>query len=192
MPKFLANEKWKKVDLEHELHNNYAVSNYGRLLSYTKKFDDGTILKAGKVEGYPIFRYKKKGPRKVKHFHHFIHKLVAEGFVKKTSPKHNSVIHLDFKKDNNKASNLKWVTRAEMLSHTRKNPAVIAAKKKLVEYNRNAPGKKLTEAKVKQLKKKIFSPHRKTNLKDIAIQFNISEMQLYRIKNGKNWGHVKI
>ena len=26
----------------------------------------------------------------------------------------------------------------------------------------------------------------------IAKQFGISEMQLYRIKSGENWGHVKI
>jgi hypothetical protein len=29
-------------------------------------------------------------------------------------------------------------------------------------------------------------------LKMLAKQFGISEMQLYRIKSGENWGHVKI
>jgi hypothetical protein len=29
-------------------------------------------------------------------------------------------------------------------------------------------------------------------LKKIAEQFDISEMQLYRIKSGENWGHVKV
>jgi hypothetical protein len=28
-------------------------------------------------------------------------------------------------------------------------------------------------------------------MKQIAEHFGISEMQLYRIKSGENWGHVK-
>jgi hypothetical protein len=28
-------------------------------------------------------------------------------------------------------------------------------------------------------------------MKQIADHFGISEMQLYRIKSGENWGHVK-
>jgi hypothetical protein len=43
-----------------------------------------------------------------------------------------------------------------------------------------------------RLKRKIFDPKRKSRLKIIAKQFGISEMQLYRIKSGENWGHVKI
>jgi predicted DNA binding protein len=64
--------------------------------------------------------------------------------------------------------------------------------RKLVELNKKRDGAKLTESKVRLLKKKIFDPNRKTRLKMLAKQFGISEMQLYRIKSGENWGHVKI
>jgi hypothetical protein len=37
-----------------------------------------------------------------------------------------------------------------------------------------------------------MDPNRKTRLKLIAKQFGISEMQLYRIKSGENWGHIKV
>jgi len=49
---------------------------------------------------------------------------------------------------------------------------------------------KLTETKVKLIKRKIFDPNRRTRMKMIAKQFGISEMQLYRIKSGENWGSV--
>jgi DNA-binding Xre family transcriptional regulator len=51
---------------------------------------------------------------------------------------------------------------------------------------------KLTEAKVKILKRKLLDPNRKTRIKMLARQFGVSEMQLHRIRTGENWGHVKI
>jgi len=42
------------------------------------------------------------------------------------------------------------------------------------------------------IKKKLLDPNRKTRMKMLAHQFRISEMQLYRIKSGENWGHVMV
>ena len=49
---------------------------------------------------------------------------------------------------------------------------------------------KLTETKVKFLKRKLNDPNRRTRLKILARQFGVSEMQLHRIKTGENWGYV--
>ena len=95
------------------------------------------------------------------------------------------MIHLDFDKLNNKASNLKWVNKTEMFLHHKKNPKKIARKGKVTSS-------KLTEGRVRLIKKKIFDPNRKTRMRLIAKQFGISEMQLYRIKSGENWSHVKM
>jgi predicted DNA binding protein len=84
------------------------------------------------------------------------------------------------------------VTREESIQFKKESPAVKEAMRKLVELNKKRDGAKLTESKVRLLKKKIFDPNRKTRLKMLAKQFGISEMQLYRIKSGENWGHVKI
>jgi hypothetical protein len=65
-------------------------------------------------------------------------------------------------------------------------------KKKLIEYNIKADGPKLTETKVMRLKKILLDPNRKTRMKILAKQFGVSEMQLYRIKSGENWGHIKV
>jgi len=95
------------------------------------------------------------------------------------------LVHLDFDKENNRSWNLKWAKKKEMFLHHRKNPKKINRKGKRT-YS------KLTEGRVRLIKKKIFDPNRKTRMRLIAKQFGISEMQLYRIKSGENWGEVKI
>ena len=52
--------------------------------------------------------------------------------------------------------------------------------------------KKLTSTDLIRIKKMIQDPNRKTRMKLIAKQFGISEMQLYRIKSGENWSHIKV
>jgi len=45
---------------------------------------------------------------------------------------------------------------------------------------------------VTRSKRKLLDPKRKTRMKIMAKQFGVSEMQLYRIKSGENWGHITI
>ena len=78
-----------------------------------------------------------------------------------------------------------------MYEHIKKSPMVIDAKKKLVEHNMQRKYK-LNSSTVKIIKRKIMSVNRKTRMKIIARQYGISEMQLYRIKSGENWGHVTV
>jgi hypothetical protein len=78
-------------------------------------------------------------------------------------------------------------------AHQTKNPGLKEQIKRLHEHNKKSKnGYKLTEAKVKILKRKLLDPNRKTRVKMLARQFGVSEMQLYRIKIGENWGHVKV
>ena len=72
-----------------------------------------------------------------------------------------------------------------MQKHQQKSPKVIASRNA-----RKSVGHKLTVADVKDIKRKIKSG--KILMKLIAKQHKISEMQLYRIKRGENWGEVKI
>lgn len=192
MIRFYASEKWKEFKVHRSLKLRYAISNYGRLLSFTNKFEDGKLLKGGTIEGYKTFPYKIRTKDKVKGKTLFIHKLVAEHFLTRKSDDHIFVLHLDRYRSNNSTGNLKWATKEEKLKHYKTSPFVIAARKKLIQHNIQRDGHKLTSTKVMLLKKKIFDPKRKTRMKIIAKQFGISEMQLYRIKSGENWGHIKI
>jgi hypothetical protein len=94
------------------------------------------------------------------------------------------VIHLDYKKENNYYKNLKWATREIWGAHMLEDPNY---KKTRAEFT--GRGHKLTTERVKLIKKKLREG--KTRMKVLAKQFGISEMQLYRIKVGINWAHVK-
>jgi hypothetical protein len=196
MIKSYWDEEWKTVDLSQDkLRNKYDVSNYGRIVSYREKREDGKVLKGSLVDGYPVFRYKqfyRNGTDvTVKNKQIFIHKLVTEYFGKPKKDDDRYVIHLDYNKMNNHVTNLEWATKREMELHQQKNPNVIKARE-LRKERKPYKGHKLNATQVKRLKKKIFDPNRKTRLKILAKQFNISEMQLYRIKSGENWSHVTI
>lgn len=191
MVHFLTGEKWKEIKPGIRTKFRYAVSNFGRVLSFTDKIKNGTLVKGSLVEGYRTMEFKIRKNKKTSYKRIFIQKLVAEKFVAKKSKKQTFVIHLDFNKDNNHYSNLRWATRQKLVEHHKKNPNVIKGIKKTIATKRGW-GHKLTTAKVADIKKKIFNPRRKTKMHKIAKQYGISEMQLYRIKSGENWAHVKV
>lgn len=177
-------EKWTPVIIEVEEVENpphYEVSNFGRLKSFQNNAK-GEIIKGSVIQGYKSLNIRL---HKGKSFNRYVHKLVAETFVKKPSIEHKFVIHLDFDKLSNHFENLKWVTKDEMVAHNKKNPAVI---NKLIP--KRTKNYKLTETKVKMIKKLLL--HDNTRLKMIAKQFGITHTQLNRIRSGENWGYVKI
>ena len=189
-------ENFEELKLEDELKLRYAISNFGRLVSFTDKIEYGRIIKGSITEGYRIFRYRIRRGKKILYRHKFFYKLVAEKFLAKPSDDQVYVLHLDHNLSNDLVGNLKWATRQEMIEHQRTNPKVLISRKistkRLLEYNKKRDGYKLTTTKVMYIKKLLANPNRKTRMKMIARRFGISEMHLYRIKTGKNWGHVKI
>ncbi len=192
MIRFYPNEVFREVEIDHPLVMRYAVSNRGRLISFSKEFKDGTVLKGGLADGYRTLRYKIRQDGKLYNKTLYIYKLVAELFIPKTAEDQLYVIHLDHSRDNDIVPNLKWVNYEERLVHYRKSPAVIKSKLKLIEHNIKSDGRKLTSTDVIRLKKILNKPNRKTRIKILAKQFGISEMQIHRIKTGENWGHIKV
>jgi hypothetical protein len=187
-----AREIWKELKLKSKSGQKYAISNFGRLVSFTDSINSGRLLKCGEVKGYRVFRNLQviNGKRVSKGF--YLHKLVAEQFLSNQKQEDQVyVIHLDYVKSNNHIDNLRWASKEEMELHQSNNPIVIQDRKRLREFNR-LNTYKLSEAKVKLLKRKLFDPNRKTRIKMLARKFGVSEMQLYRIKTGENWGHVEI
>lgn len=193
MLRFFPLETFKEILFDGKLQLRYAISNYGRLVSFTDKIEDGRFVKGSLQDGYKIFRYKIRDTNNnIKHKHCFFYKLVAEQFLQKTSDDQVFVLHLDRNRANDYVGNLKWATKAEMLEHSKKSPYVIEAKRKLVQHRIKSDGNKLTETQVIFLKKKLLDPNRKTRMKILAKQFGVSEMTLHRIKTGENWGHIKV
>ena len=182
MEKMFRNEEWKPFyfkECDHNLEEIY-VSNYGRVKRKKPKNKEFKLFRFVKANKFSMFYFRKKGN---KHASFYVHRAVALLFLKKKEDE-NFVIHLDHNLDNNQVDNLKWVNRKNLVKHQLSNPLRVAA----IERRPNA---KLTEGKVRLIKRKIFDPNRKTRMKMIAKQFGISTMQLYRIKSGENWGHIK-
>lgn len=182
--KTLWAEKWTPIIIDVEGVENpprYEVSNFGRLRSFQSS-EKGEVIKGSVIQGYRSLNIRLP---KGKSFNRYVHKLVAETFVQKPSLDHKFVIHLDFDKQSNHFENLKWVTKDEMVTHNRENPAVI--NKPIPKRTKNY---KLTESKVKVIKKMLQNEN--TRLKMIAKQFGITHTQLNRIRSGENWGYVKI
>lgn len=185
---YFPSEIFREIPIDVPLKLRYAISNYGRLISFSDEMYDGRLLKGGLSDGFRTLHYKTEIDGKKKNKYIFLYKLVAEYFVPKTTEDQQYVIHLDYSRNNDIAKNLKWATREEKLAHTKKSPHVIAAQKVI----RRGISGKLNTTQVIRLKKMLLDPNRKTRLKIIAKQFGVSEMQLQRIKTGENWGYIVV
>lgn len=184
------NEKWKVLEFKSITGLSYAVSDYGRVASFRTNIEKGNLLGCGTNKGYKIFRsnFSKDGKNRSEAV--YVHKLVAEKFIPKRTPSQIYVIHLNYVKDDNRVVNLRWASQEELNEHQKSNPRAVSDYKRLHKHNR-LHHYKLSEPEVKVLKRKLLDPNRKTRIKMIALNFGVSEMQLYRIKRGENWGHVK-
>jgi hypothetical protein len=191
MIKFFYNEKWKEFSLGYNSQKRYAISSYGRLMSFMDNMKDGEILKGSLTSGYNSFRYRIYDNKKVINRNILLHRVVAEQFLPKENEEKIFVIHLDFDKNNNRVENLRWATKEQMEVHNKKNPAVIQSISNMVEDIHQGKRYKLNPSKVLFIRNKLDDPNRKTRMKMLAKQFEVSEMQLYRIKRRENWGHLK-
>ncbi len=184
MEKDFLFEEWKNINFDDNISEKeiYQISNYGRVRHF--KFDpkNGTIVKLAIFQGYERLPILQKSGKKTARY---THKIVAQTFIEKTNTNQQFVIHLDYNKKNNKVWNLKWATKKEKEIHQFSNPRYNDPTSKITRS-------KLTEGQVKIIKRKLNDPKRKTRIKMLAKRFGVSEMQLYRIKSGENWGHVTI
>jgi len=175
-------EEWVKFREDHWREGLYLyVSNYGNVKRQDLR-GNWSLAKTFPVSGFPSIRMnyvKNKG----KTF--YIHRLVAKAFLKNEDPENlTCVTHLDFIKDNNHVSNLKWITRKEQhrIKHLSPN---FKGKKFFNSHNH-------TEEQIRLIKKKLLNPNRKAKVKTIAKQFGYSEKQARRIMRCESWAEIKI
>ncbi len=184
--KKLNREIWKPLHFPgwKHLRKKYALSSHGRIASFYEDVEtDGTLLKGSLTTGYRTLNLHRPGENGTL----YIHREIARLFLPKPSAKHKYVIHINHNKLDNQVKNLKWATLPEMIKHQQKSPAKIAYKK--IQANRSA-GLKLNITQVKKIKDILNNPKRRITIKALADKYNVSEMTLYRIKSGENWGRV--
>jgi hypothetical protein len=132
--------------------------------------------------------YKQDGKYRTINFHALVHRLVADYFLPVATSGQTKVAHMDYNKLNNRAANLKWMTPEENYRHQQNSPYVIHEKQQR-KLGLSAAGRneKLTVTKVMLLKKLL---NQQKPVRQLVKQFKISDMQVYRIKRGENWGHI--
>jgi len=186
MIKKIAGEVWKPLQFPgwKELRKKYALSSLGRVASYSKDvLEDGKLLNGSLTTGYKTLNLHRPSNNGTL----YIHREIAKLFLKKKSPKTKYVIHLNHQKTDNSVKNLKWANLEEMIDHQQRSPSKIAYKE--VQANRTV-GLKLTATQVKAIKKILASQSRNITIKQLAEKYGVSEMTLYRIKSGENWGRI--
>lgn len=179
-------EIWRAITIDGRKPSvPYMISNHGHF----------GVLTDGKIEVRKFkptagnYRYNTRQNGKNKAI--FLYKEVAKAFLKKPSPKYKFIIHKDHDYLNDHVSNLKWATHEEHRAHTAQSPrSVIARQKKAITGSTHS--KVLSEKEVIALKKMIWDPKRKLSFSKLAEKFGVSEMQIYRIKKGEFWYHIKV
>jgi hypothetical protein len=180
-------EVWKPVVLPVKKHTvQYMISNHGRL---AVKNPDGTLeVRKFKPTG-GIYRYNIRLNGKSSSI--FVTREVAKAFLKKPGPKHTFIIHKDHNYLNDHADNLTWATLHEHREHTTMSPRSVQARNRKAIV-RSSHARVLNEKTVASLKKQIWDPERKLSYSQIAKRYGVSDMQIYRIKNGLFWYHVRV
>lgn len=98
------NAKWIKG-----FEGQYKITPTGQVISYKKDKEKGAPLKARKnTSGYLSVDLRHEGS----HNERYIHKLVAEHFIRNSSPKNNNQVSFkDGNRENVKSTNLVWTNR---------------------------------------------------------------------------------
>jgi hypothetical protein len=186
MIKKLPGEVWMPLTFRgsKDLRNWYAISSLGRIASYKEDvLKDGKLLNGSLTTGYRTLNLHRPGHKGTL----YIHRELAKLFLPKPSPKHKYVIHKNHNKLDNFIKNLAWSTLEDMIEHQQKSPAKVAYKER--QANKEV-GLKLTATQVRKIKEVLGNKNRRLTIKQLAGKYNVSEMTLYRIKSGENWGRI--
>jgi NUMOD4 motif len=187
MIKKITGETWKQLTFSgwKLLRNRYAISNHGRLASYKENLlEDGKLLNGSLTTGYRTLNLHRPGSKGTL----YIHREMAKLFLPKPSAAQKYVVHRNHNKLDNSLKNLKWATLEQMIQHQQDSPAKRAYKK---QQSTKTAGLKLSASQVKKIKATLENKRRNLTIRQLAEKFGVSEMTMYRIKSGENWGKVK-
>lgn len=159
--------------------HKYAITNQGRVIRFQTEVKAGEFIEPFIFPaGYPGVFIMANGKR----VNALIHRLVAMTFLPKPKRGAVFVIHKDRNPANNNYKNLMWVDRDGHLKHA------MGSERWKLSY-RTSRNVKLTEEKVRVLKRKMKEG--KESIPSLAKKYGVSDMQLYRIRSGENWGWLK-
>lgn len=166
----MKKEIWKKTDIE-----NVFISNFGNI----KNINEKTLNSYKGKNGYLVRRFKiKKGEYKTL----YVHRIVALAFIKNPKNK-KQVNHKNGIKNDNRVSNLEWVTNQENAIHSWKN-GLSKIKVNRVKGNKINTSK-LNENQVKEIRN--LHENKKYNMSKLGKMFNVSKTAIRYIIIRRNW-----
>ncbi len=179
-------EIWKEIP---ETKGLYSISSIGRIRSNPRQTTHsdgkvtnhkGRILKTALTKkGYERARISFFGNKKS----YMIHRLVAKLFL--VNPKKlEAVNHIDGNKQNNRSTNLEWISNEDNIKHAWENGLC----EKVARKGSNNGIAKLTEKKVLEIRKK-YIPNVVTR-KDLAEEYNVTISCIKDILIRRSWKHI--
>ena len=154
-----------------------------KIFALVEKFKAEKLLITAKRSKY----IKRTDKKRVVNHHFMVHRAVAELFLDKPEDA-DFVIHKDFKKDNNHVSNLEWMTKEDTYNRYSEIPQYKNKQRKSGTKVRKRGSSKLQKSDILYIKEKLAQGK---TLRSLALRFNVSDMQIHRIKTGENWSEVK-
>lgn len=154
----MTEEQWRPIAV------GYQVSDQGRVIGLR-----GRVLKP-RVHSNGYLRVSVVIDGKVRD--EYVHRLVARAFHGEPIAPRLEVDHVNGRRDDNRAGNLRWLTVAENR----------ALRKKLV--GEAAPGAKLSNDQRREIIARAIHPARD---RDLAKRFGVSRETIRDIRLGKKW-----
>lgn len=157
-------EIWKEIPGYEGL---YEASSYGLIKSV--KNGRNKVLSISKNDLYDRVTLNNKNKKSF-----YVHRLIAQTFIKNHKPGLLEVNHINANKKDNKVSNLEWITRRENIRHS-------------VRMNTKGHKSNLGKSTLTvELQEKIFSmKHRGVKQKTIALLIGAHPATVSRILNNK-------
>ena len=171
-------EKFKQIKI-NDVYIPYIISSFGRVFSMYYGKSNNFNVKELKVNSNSTDYKKITIHYNNIHYNCWIHRLVAEAFIK--NPKNKSdVNHIDGIKSNNFIWNLEWATRKENVYHAEINNLVHHP------YGENNHSK-MSEKTVYTICEMILLDYKP---KDIILLNNISKNMFQSILHHRKWKHI--
>lgn len=176
-------EKWKII----EEFPKYLISNKGRIKILSTLEDKKVFVKDDGYIATGLTKNKKQNYR-------YVHRLVAEAFIKN---KHNKpqVNHINGIKGDNRAENLEWVTPAENIRHAIDTGLLKYKKKeKEIKNSKHLKGEKVSSSKLSPeevIEIRVLWDFKEYKKVELAEIYGVNESTIRDVITRRQWKHIE-
>lgn len=160
-------EEWRTVEENH----NYEISDYGNVRHVERR--ERVLKPCRSHKGYMLVALSLNGVGKTRK----VHRLVCAAFHGPAPDGQSHVDHINYDRADNRADNLRWVSRAENNAHSQHRQA----------QGVDNGSAKLTEADVLEIRR---DPYHRGMDTAFAKRFGVSIRVIGKARRGETWRHI--